>query len=98
MTTQLGNGLTAAARHEDALSVREAELDMRRRVGASEDVMLGMQGNLAITYESLGRSEQALQLKRDVYVGRAKLNGEEHERTLRAATAFSETDIYSRSR
>ena len=89
MTTQLGNGLTAAERHEDALSVREAELDMRRRVGASEDVMLGMQGNLAITYESLGRSEQALQLKRDVYRGRLKLNGEEHEMTLRAANNYA---------
>ena len=31
--TQLGNGLSAADHHEDALSVREAELAMRRRLG-----------------------------------------------------------------
>ena len=33
---QLGNGLSDARHHEDALSVREAELSMLRRLGASE--------------------------------------------------------------
>ena len=32
---QLGNGLHDADRHEDALSVREAELSMERRLGGS---------------------------------------------------------------
>ena len=34
--SQLGNGLYAAEHHEDALCVRENELSMRRRLGASE--------------------------------------------------------------
>ena len=34
--TLLGNGLSAAEHHEDALSVQEAELAMMRRLGASE--------------------------------------------------------------
>ena len=33
--TALGNGLSSAGRYEDALSVREAELSMLRRLGAS---------------------------------------------------------------
>ena len=32
----LGNGLASAGHHEDALSVREAELSMRRRRGSPE--------------------------------------------------------------
>ena len=48
----LGNGLSDAKLHEDALSVREAELSMLRRVGAGEYNMLDVQGNLANTYAS----------------------------------------------
>ena len=36
----LGNGLDAAKHHEDALSVREAELAMMRRVGNPESTFL----------------------------------------------------------
>ena len=39
----LGNGLSAAGHHEDALSVKEAELSMKRRLGASEDNILIVQ-------------------------------------------------------
>ena len=34
----LGNGLTNANHYEDALSVKEAELSMMRRLGAPEDI------------------------------------------------------------
>ena len=44
-----------------------------------------MQGNLACAYEKLGRDEEALGLRRIVYSGRLKLDGEEHEQTLLAA-------------
>ena len=87
--TALGNGLSAADRHEDALSVREAELAMKRRLGDSEHNILIVQGNLAITYDALGRLEEALQMKRDVYSGRLRLSGEEHEETLRAANNYA---------
>ena len=85
----LGNGLNKADRHEDALSVYGAELPLLRRIGASEDEILITQSNLANSYDQLGRSEEALSMRRDVYSGRLKLSGEEHERTLRAASNYA---------
>ena len=38
--TRLGNGLFNAGHHEDALSVQEAELSMKRRLGSSEENVL----------------------------------------------------------
>ena len=87
--TLLGNGLFEAKHYEDALSVGEAELAMSRRLGASERDMLVKQNNLASTYRTLGRSEQALQLKRDVNSGHLKLDGEEHESTIIAANNYA---------
>ena len=86
---QLGNGLSAAEHHEDALSVNEAELAMLRRLGDSESNILIMQGNLANTYSHLGREEEALRMRRDVYSGRLKLSGEEHPETIREATNYA---------
>ena len=54
----LGNGLSTADQNEDALSVREAELAMLRRIGAPGRTLLGAQGNLATTYQKLGRFER----------------------------------------
>ena len=85
----LANGLSAADHDEDALGVREAELSTMRRLGASEHNMLISQGNLAITYEALGRLEPALEIKRDVYLGHLKLNGKEHHDTLREAENYA---------
>ena len=62
---------------------------MERRLDAPVEDILVVQSNLAITYEELGRLEEALQLKRDVYSGRLKLSGEEHERTLIAANNYA---------
>ena len=86
--THLGNGLSNAEHHEDALSVQEAELAMMRRIGAPEESILVAQGNLAITYGALGRPE-ALGMKQDVYTGYLKLMGEEHETTLMAASNYA---------
>ena len=87
--TQLANGLTLAKHHEDALSVQEAELSLTRRHGANEEAILITQNNLAMTYGALGRDEEALRLKLDVYSGRLKLHGEEHPQTLIAASNYS---------
>ena len=85
----LGSGLSAAKHHEDALSVKEARLSLMRRLGASvEDVFIA-QGNLANSYQFLGRLEEAMSLRRDVYSGCLKLNGEVHEETLRAANNYA---------
>ena len=55
--------------------------------GAS--ALLVVQCNLAVTYEKLGRHEEALQMKRDVYSGRLKLYGEEHRETVRDAFNYA---------
>jgi len=81
----LGNGLADAKHHEDALVVIGAELSMKRRLGAPAESILVAQSNLAITYAYLGVSEKALSMERDVYSGRLRLNGEEHQSTLIAA-------------
>ena len=88
--TELGNGLSNANYDEDALSVQEAELSLKRRIGAaSRASVLGAQGNLANTYKRLGRDDQTLDLRRDVYSGFLKLNGEAHETTIHAASDYA---------
>ena len=62
--THLGNGLSNAERHEDALSVKEAELAMMRRVGASEEERLIVKGNLAIHVLYARAAREAMQMKR----------------------------------
>ena len=88
---ELGNGLSDADHHEDALPVREAELAMKRRLGAGEDSILVVQSNLASTYQFLGRREEALSLRRVVYSGRVNLVGEDHRSTLGAAVNYAST-------
>ena len=87
----LGLGLTDANHHQDALIVKEAELAMMRRVGADEEAMLITQGNLANTYEDLGRLDQGLSMRQEVYSGHLNLNGEEHPDTLREAGNYAES-------
>ena len=84
----LGLGLFEANHLEDALSVQEAELAMRLRSGASEEMILGLQSNIADTYKHLGDHEKALSMDRDVYFGNVKLYGEEHEQTIRMALNY----------
>jgi tetratricopeptide (TPR) repeat protein len=83
--TVLGNGLNDAEQHEAALSVYKAELAMERRLGAPEASLLNTQSNLAMTYAKLGQSEQALQMRQEVYYRILKLHGEEDRDTLIAA-------------
>ena len=87
--TQLGNGLSSAGNNEDALSVKETEFAMCRRLGASEENILIMQANLATIYARLGRPEDAMRIERDVYSGRVKLYGEESPEALGAANNYA---------
>ena len=79
----LANGLYDAKHFEDALPVQEAELSMYLRLGASSGAILAAKGNLANTYDMLRREQHALQIRRDVYSGRLKLDGKQGEHTLR---------------
>ena len=58
-----------------------------QRLGESVEDILQVQFNLATSYQQLGRLEEALRLRREVYSGRLKLHGAEHEDTLREAFA-----------
>ena len=85
----LGNGLYAAKHHPDALSVMEADLATRRRLGDSEDNFLSVQSNLANTYAALGQIDNAMRIERDVYSGHLRLHGAEDEDTLVAANNYA---------
>ena len=53
--------------------------------------MLIVKSNLANTYHLLGRLDEVLSMRRDVYSGCCKLNGEEHRDSLRAAFNYTST-------
>ena len=59
------------------------------RVGAPETHLLAVQSNLAATYQLVGRQEDSMRLKQDVYSGFVKLHGEEHDFTLIAANNYA---------
>ena len=86
--SMLGNGLSAASHHEDALLV-EGRVAMRRRSGDAESNLLAVQTNLAMTYGQLGLNQAATPARRDAYSGRLKLNGEEHKKTFMAASNYA---------
>ena len=87
----LGSGLSDAGQKEDSLSVQEADVSMKRRLGVPEEDILNAQSNLAITYDALGRIDEALSLRRDVYSRHAKHYGEEHVRTLIAVNNYAQS-------
>jgi hypothetical protein len=76
-TTELGCGLHSAKHYEDALTVREADMALARRLGETRN-MLVMLSNLASTYEELGRRPEALPMRQEVYSVTLQLYGEEH--------------------
>ena len=60
----------------------ESRHGLAQIIGASEENILITQGNLASTYRALGRTEQALSLRRDVYSGTVRLKGKHHAETM----------------
>jgi len=91
--TDLGIGLSGANHHADALVVRVAQLAMHRRLGDSEERILAAQSNLAESYQALGRFDQALRLRGEIYSEHSKRNGEEHEDNLTAANNYANSLI-----
>ena len=98
--TVLGNGLGAAEHHEDALSVKRG-----RVVYGAAPWRIRRQHRLIAQRQSCDdvykarTGQEALQMKRDVYSGRLKLNGEEHGKTLIAANNYAQSlSISSASR
>jgi tetratricopeptide (TPR) repeat protein len=64
---------------------------MMKRIGASEEQLLDVQTNLACTYAALGRLDEALSVRHDVYSARLKLDGEEQIETIIAANNYAVT-------
>ena len=62
---------------------------MMRRLGESEENILIVQSNIANSYEMLGRLEQCLRMRQDVYLGRLRLSGKEHRETLISAVNYA---------
>ena len=76
----------ADKKYKEAVAVAvEACVSLMRRVGAPEKNLLVVQSNLASSYQTFGRQEQALEMYRSVYSGNLKIDGEEHASTLVAA-------------
>ena len=92
----LGLGLNDAKHYEDALSVQEAELSTLQRLGAPEGNILAVKGNLAGTYQELGRHELALSMRREIYSECLRLYGEESIDTLREADNYAMNLIEAR--
>ena len=87
----LGKGLCDAGYLEEALSVEEANLAIKRRIGASEESILIVQNNLATRYEELGKTEFAIGTRQEVYSGFLRLKGADHAHTLTSAICYSAT-------
>jgi len=86
---ELGLGLSAVGHHENALSVQEAELDTLRRVGAPDKHIVEVLRCLASTYQSLGRNEKAMGVRKEIYSGFVELYGEEDRQTFGPALSYA---------
>ena len=62
---------------------------MERRLGAPEQNLLIVQGNLATTYKVLGRIDEATRMLRDVYSGYCRLEGEDGRESLSSAYNYT---------
>ena len=60
-----------------------------RRNGAPAKHMLTVQANIVNTLEEVGRAEEAMLMRDDVYSGTLKLYGEEHRETLVEADNYA---------
>jgi hypothetical protein len=67
------------------------ELATEKRVGARESDMLRVKGNIASTYQSLGRLEEALSLEREIYARHVALEGMDSDITMIAVICLANT-------
>ena len=58
-------------------------------VDRCHDSILATLNNIAMAFKSLGRLEEALRLRQEVYARRLKLSGEEHDETIREALCLT---------
>ena len=58
---------------------------MRRYFPYEQDIILAGQNNIALRLDDVGRGDEALELKREIYASRLALDGKSNEGTLIAA-------------
>ncbi len=74
--------------------MKEAELSTERRLGTVQGKMLAMQSNLASSYHMLGRHEQAVRMRQEIYSELLKLYGKQHEHTIVAANNYANSLLH----
>ena len=77
------------ASHENSLSRSASKSHVRVWNTRRESNILGLQGNICCAYERLGRLDEALVLRKEVYSGYVKLLGESDRDTLLAASNYA---------
>ena len=81
--TFLGGGIFSNGRPEEALAVFEANLVSRRRYWSHrEGAILAAQANISSCLGELGRCDEALVLRREIYARRVATLGVSHEVTI----------------
>ena len=65
--TQLACGLGQADRDEERLGVMEVQLAYEKRMGVHEVTILDMRSEIADCHDGLGRKEEALEFRREIY-------------------------------
>ena len=63
----LASGLGQVGRQRERLNVHEVQMEMVRRLGASDAMISEITTNLANCYSQLGRHAEALELRQQVY-------------------------------
>lgn len=76
---RLGENERARDLYQQALEV------MRRSQSEDDPLAIGTSAKLANVYEALGQRDEAVALRRDVYIRRAKVLGKDHVETILAA-------------
>ena len=64
-------GLSAAGKHGERVGILEAKLAIEVRLGTLEEAVLNTKNNMAHCYDQLGRTQEALELRREIYASSA---------------------------
>ena len=72
-----------------AVAARPSCARRRRSIGPRRGDGGDTQSNLATTYDHLGRLDEALSMRRDIYFGFVKIHGEEHRKAILAANNYA---------
>ena len=79
----LGSALDTNERSAEALPVLEAFLALNRRLWPhAEHAILNAQASLAVCLQNLGRCDEALVLRREIYANYVAMFGVSHEHTI----------------